>query len=100
MEVFKQVKIDLPLFDAIKQIPSYAKFLKDLCTKKCRIRSHIPKKVCLTEQASSLFQYNTPLKFKDLSAHMISCAISDQAIDKALLDLGAGVNLLPYLEYK
>lgn len=34
LEVFKQVKINLPLLDAIKQIPSYAKFLKDLCTHK------------------------------------------------------------------
>ena len=27
LEVFKQVKINIPLLDAIKQIPSYAKFL-------------------------------------------------------------------------
>jgi hypothetical protein len=32
MEVFKQVKINLPLLDAIKQVPTYAKFLKDSCT--------------------------------------------------------------------
>ena len=30
-ELFKQVKLNIPLLDAIKQIPSYAKFLKDLC---------------------------------------------------------------------
>jgi hypothetical protein len=34
LEVFKQVKINIPSLDAIKQIPSYAKFLKDLCTVK------------------------------------------------------------------
>ena len=33
-ELFKQVKVNIPLLDAIKQIPSYAKFLKDLCTVK------------------------------------------------------------------
>ena len=33
-ELFKQVKLNIPLLDAIKQIPSYAKFLKDLCTVK------------------------------------------------------------------
>ena len=32
LEVFKQVKINLPLLDAIKQVLSYAKSLKDLCT--------------------------------------------------------------------
>ncbi|KAF5802020.1 putative transcription factor interactor and regulator CCHC(Zn) family [Helianthus annuus] len=34
LEIFKQVKIILPLLDAIKQVPSYAKYLKDLCTQK------------------------------------------------------------------
>ena len=37
LEVFKQVKINILLLDAIKQIPSYAKFLKDLCTVKRKI---------------------------------------------------------------
>ena len=32
LEIFRQVKINIPLLDAIKQVPSYAKFLKDLCT--------------------------------------------------------------------
>ena len=31
LEAFQQVKINIPLLDAIKQIPSYANFLKDLC---------------------------------------------------------------------
>jgi hypothetical protein len=31
-ETFKEVKINIPLLDDIKQVPSYAKFLKDLCT--------------------------------------------------------------------
>jgi uncharacterized coiled-coil protein SlyX len=34
METFKQVKVNIPLLDAIKQVPAYAKFLKDLCTQK------------------------------------------------------------------
>jgi hypothetical protein len=29
-ETFKQIRINIPLLDAIKQVPSYAKFLKDL----------------------------------------------------------------------
>ena len=36
-ELFKQVKLNIPLLDAIKQIPSYAKFLKDLCTVKRKL---------------------------------------------------------------
>ena len=49
LELFKQVQINLFLLDAIKQVPVYAKFLKDLYTQKCKSRSQIPKKVHLTE---------------------------------------------------
>ena len=49
MELFKQVHINLPLLDAIKQVPIYAKFLKDLCIQKYKTRSQIPKKNCLIE---------------------------------------------------
>ena len=48
MELFKQVQINLPLLDAIKHVPSYAKFLKDLCTQKRRLQTQVPNKVLLT----------------------------------------------------
>jgi hypothetical protein len=100
MEVVKQVKINIPLLDAIQQVLAYAKFLKDLCTQKRKSRNHIPKKVLLTEHVSSLIQHNTPPKFKDPGTPTISCIIDQKEIDKALLDLGAGVNLLPYSVYQ
>ena len=34
LEVLRQVKVNIPLLDMIKQVPTYAKFLKDLCTVK------------------------------------------------------------------
>jgi hypothetical protein len=100
MEVFKQVKINIPLLDAIQQVPAYAKFLKDLFTHKRKSRNHIPKKVLLTEHVSSLIQHRNPLKFKDLGAPTILCIIGQKEIDKALVDLGAGVNLLLYSVYQ
>ena len=36
--IFKQVKVNIPLLDAIKQVPSYTKFLKDLCTVKRKLK--------------------------------------------------------------
>jgi hypothetical protein len=49
---------------------------------------------------SSLIQHSTPPKFKDPGASTISCIIGQKEIDKALLDIGAGVNLLPYSVYQ
>ncbi|XP_058216699.1 uncharacterized protein LOC131327561 [Rhododendron vialii] len=69
-DVLKQVTINLLLLNAIKQIPSYAKFLKDLCTHKHKLQ--VQKKVFLTEQV----------------------------FEKALLDLGAIVNLLSFSVYE
>ena len=31
LEVLRQVKVNIPFLDMIKQVPTYAKFLKDLC---------------------------------------------------------------------
>lgn len=36
LETFRKVQVNIPLLDAIKQIPKYAKFLKKLCTTKKR----------------------------------------------------------------
>ena len=51
-EIFQHVSINIHLLDAIKQVHSYVKFLKDLCTKK--INLHVTKKTFLTEQTSDL----------------------------------------------
>ncbi|XP_073265902.1 uncharacterized protein [Populus alba] len=80
--------------DAIKQIPSYAKFLKDLCTVKRKL--NVKKKAFLAEQVSAILQNNNALKYKDPGCPTISCFIGEHKIERALLDLGASVNLLPY----
>ena len=48
LEVLRQVNVNIPLLDMIKQVPTYAKFLKDLCTIKRGL--NVNKKAFLTEQ--------------------------------------------------
>ncbi|KAL6327168.1 hypothetical protein AAG906_015207 [Vitis piasezkii] len=64
LEVLKQVKINIPLLDMIKQVPAYAKFLKDLCIVKRRIK--LSKKAFLTEQVSAIIENKAMVKYKDL----------------------------------
>ena len=97
-EVLRQVKVNIPLLDMIKQVPTYAKFLKDLCTIKKGLS--IEKKAFITEQVSAIIQSKTPVKYKDPGSPTILVNIEGTCIDKALLDLGATVNLLPYSMYK
>ena len=96
--VLRQVKVNIPLLDMIKQVPTYAKFLKDLCTVKRGL--NVDKKAFLTEQVSAIIQCKTPVKYKDSGCPTISVNIGGTCVEKALLDLGASVNLLPYSMYK
>ncbi|WJZ84371.1 hypothetical protein VitviT2T_003977 [Vitis vinifera] len=82
----------------IKQVPTYAKFLKDLCTIKRWL--NVSKKAFLTEQVSSIIQCKSPVKYKDPGYPTISVMIGETCVEKALLDLGASVNLLSYSIYK
>ena len=90
--------MNIPLLDMIKQVPTYAKFLKDLCMVKKGLG--IEKKAFLAEQVNAIIQSKTPVKYKDPGSPTISVNIGGTCIDKALLDLGASVNLLPYSVYK
>ena len=58
LEVLRQVKVNIPLLDMIKQVSTYAKVLKDLCTIKRGL--NVSKKAFLTEQVSSIIQLWTP----------------------------------------
>ena len=98
LEVLRQVKVNIPLLDMIKQVPTYAKFLKDLCTVKKSL--NVNKKAFLTEQVSAIIESKTPVKYKDPGCPTISVNIGGISVEKALLDLGASVNLLPYSMYK
>ena len=97
LEVLRQVKVNIPLLDIIKQVPAYAKFLKDLCTIKKGLG--IEKKAFLTEQVSAIIQSKNPVKYKDPRSPIIAVNIGGTCIDKSLLALGASVNLLPYSVY-
>ena len=57
-------------------------------------------KVFLTKQVSTIIQCKTPVKYKDPGCPTISVNIGGTCVEKALLDFGASVNLLPYSVYK
>ena len=104
-ELFKQVKLNIPLLDAIKQIPSYAikkipsyaKFLKDLCMVKRNLC--VNKEAFMIEQSTSLIRNNFPPKYKDPGSPTISIVVGNSRLGHDLVDLGASVNLLPYSVY-
>jgi len=84
-ETFKQVKINILLLDAIKHVPSYAKFLKDLCILKRKL--NVKKKTFIAEQVSAILHNNNALKYKNPGCPTISCFIGEHKIKKLYLIL-------------
>ncbi|XP_024974800.1 uncharacterized protein LOC112512904 [Cynara cardunculus var. scolymus] len=73
-------------------MPSYAKFLKDILSKKKKLTEY--EIVALTEGCSALLTNKIPLKLKDPGSFTIPCSIGGKEIGKALCDLGASINLM------
>ena len=73
LEVLRQVKVNIPLLDMIKQVPTYAKFLRDLCIVKRGL--NVEKKAFLIEQVSAIIQCKTLVKYKNPGCPTISVNI-------------------------
>ncbi|XP_061364616.1 uncharacterized protein LOC133308050 [Gastrolobium bilobum] len=74
-------------------MPHYAKFMKDLLTKKRKLNDG--ETVALTAECSALIQKKLPPKLQDPGSFSISIAIRDVEVGTTLCDLGASINLMP-----
>ncbi|KAM2215997.1 hypothetical protein ACFXTI_022533 [Malus domestica] len=97
LETFRKVQVNIPLLDAIKQIPKYAKCLKKLCTTKKRVQDK--EVVHVSENVSAILQRKLPPKCKDPGSFTIPCVIGNTRFKSAMLDLGASINVMPYSVY-
>ena len=70
LEAFQKVTITIPLVDTIRHIPSYAKFLKGICTP-----HRSPKRIQLSENISSIIMNSLLIKKRDPGAPMITSEI-------------------------
>ncbi|CAL0301721.1 unnamed protein product [Lupinus luteus] len=76
----------------MEQLSVYAKFMKDLLTKKRKMSEEI---VTLKAGCSAIIQKSLPEKTKDPGSFTIPVTIGELSVGKALLDLGASINLMP-----
>ncbi|XP_019435443.1 PREDICTED: uncharacterized protein LOC109341924, partial [Lupinus angustifolius] len=78
---------------ALVQMPTYAKFMKELLTKKRRFIEE--ETIELDASCSAIIQKYIPLKAKDPGSFTLPVTIGNLTLGKALLDLGASINLMP-----
>ena len=93
LEVFKKLQINIPFVDALEQMPSYVKFMKEILSKKRKLSDF--ETVNLTEECSAILQRKLPQKLKDPGSFTMPCTIGNSIFEKALCDLGTSINLLP-----
>ncbi|XP_060673095.1 uncharacterized protein LOC132803722 [Ziziphus jujuba] len=97
LDVFKQLHVNIPFIDALEQMPSYVKFLKEILSNKRRWENY--ELVALSEESSARLHHRIPPKLKDPGSFDIPCNIGHYNF-MALCDLGASINLMPYSIYR
>ncbi|XP_075474534.1 uncharacterized protein LOC142505433 [Primulina tabacum] len=98
LEIFKKIHINIPFADALEQMPNYAKFIKDVMSKKRKFQEFETMK--LTEERSAILQRKLPQKLKDPGSFTIPCVICGSRVNRALCDLGASINLMSFSIYR
>jgi hypothetical protein len=97
MTILKQLTINVPLVEALEQMPGYAKFMKDLLTKKRAASYELKEDV---HHCSAIATRSIVQKKADPGAFTIPCTVGSLDFAKALCDLGASINLMPLSIYK
>ncbi|KAK8504431.1 hypothetical protein V6N12_030528 [Hibiscus sabdariffa] len=97
VSMLDQFHINIPFLEAIKQVPSYAKFLKDIVTKKRKAESY---EIVAVASEYCAGRVELPMKKKDPSSFIIPCSIGNNFMGNALCDLGSSVNLMPKVVFK
>ena len=92
LNMFKKIEINIPFAKELVQMPHYAKFMKDILSKKRKFAEGV---VSLIATYSAMIQKSLPLKIQDPGSFTIPCTIGNFEMGKALCDSGENINLMP-----
>ncbi|XP_070010324.1 uncharacterized protein [Nicotiana sylvestris] len=96
-DILKQLSVNIPFLEAFQEMPGFAKYLKDLITKKRTIKNEV---VNIPHRVSSIIATSPVQKKEDPGAFTIPCTIGKRDFAKALCDNGDSINLMPLAIYK
>ncbi|CAM8880438.1 unnamed protein product [Rhodiola kirilowii] len=92
--MLRKLNITLPFIEVLTQIPSYAKFLKQIVSHRRDISEH--NTAALNLEYSAIIQNPLPKKLKDPGSFSIPITVGDICIEDALCDLGDSISLMTY----
>ncbi|XP_009773450.1 uncharacterized protein [Nicotiana sylvestris] len=87
------VQLNILLVDVLREIPKYAKYIKDIVSHKRRLTKL--EIVAHTEECTSRVQNKLPQKLKDPDSFTIHVRIGNINVRRALCDLGTRINWMP-----
>ncbi|GMI64134.1 hypothetical protein HRI_000082700 [Hibiscus trionum] len=93
LDILKQVHIIIPLVEAIQNMPNYAKYLKDMVSKRRRIGEF--ETIVVTKECMAMIHNKVPPQRTDPGIFIIPCKIGNNHNLRALCDLGASNNMMP-----
>ena len=73
LNMFKKIEVNIPFSEALTQMPYYAKFMKDILSRKRKISEEGV--VNLTTTCSAVIQRSLPMKMQDPVSFTIPCTI-------------------------
>ncbi|XP_070015165.1 uncharacterized protein [Nicotiana sylvestris] len=80
LEMLKQIQVNIPLIDALKEMPGYAKMMKDLMSRKFDFQDLTT--MTLTQTCSAVVTRPIAEKLSDLGSFTIPCTIGNFAFAK------------------
>ncbi|XP_070039300.1 uncharacterized protein [Nicotiana tomentosiformis] len=98
LSMLSEVQLNIPLVDVLREIPKYAKYIKDIVVHKRKLTEF--ETVALTEECTSRVQNKLPQKLKDPGSFTIPVRIGNIDMGRALCDLGASINIIPLSLFK
>ncbi|GJS10360.1 reverse transcriptase domain-containing protein, partial [Tanacetum coccineum] len=98
LKMFKQLRLEIGLKDALVKMPKFNKWLSVLLRNKEKLEE-----IALTTvnaECSAIIMNKVPEKLEDPGKFLILCALQELDRTSALADSGASINLLPHSIYK
>lgn len=85
VELLRKIHRNVPFTEALSQMPTYAKFLKDILANKIILEGN--ETVAMIVNNNAIIQNMLPTKFKDSGSFSIPYSICNMIFDRALCDL-------------
>ncbi|GKD63902.1 reverse transcriptase domain-containing protein, partial [Tanacetum coccineum] len=98
LKMFKQLRLDIGLKDALVEMPKFNKWLSSLLRNKEKLEE-----IAITTvnaECSAIIMNKFPEKLEDPRKFLIPCALQELDRTSALADSGSSINLLPHSIYK